>query len=87
MHSKENAASDSPRCVTVWLMTSNGNQVSVLDPTSTLANELRTRWPAFALVRPVVGLPGLEPGTSSLSGIFAGCVQAGRADMASSQGW
>jgi len=26
----------------------------------------------------VVGLPGLEPGTSSLSGIFAGCVQAGR---------
>jgi hypothetical protein len=25
----------------------------------------------------VVGLPGLEPGTSSLSGIFAGCVQAG----------
>jgi len=27
----------------------------------------------------VVGLPGLEPGTSSLSGIFAGCVQAARA--------
>jgi hypothetical protein len=27
----------------------------------------------------VVGLPGLEPGTSSLSGIFAGCVHAARA--------
>jgi hypothetical protein len=27
----------------------------------------------------LVGLPGLEPGTSSLSGIFAGCVQAARA--------
>jgi hypothetical protein len=25
----------------------------------------------------VVGLPGLEPGTSSLSGIFVGCVLAG----------
>jgi hypothetical protein len=31
------------------------------------------------LRRLVVGLPGLEPGTSSLSGIFAGCVHAGRA--------
>ena len=27
----------------------------------------------------LVGLPGLEPGTSSLSGIFAGCVLAARA--------
>jgi hypothetical protein len=27
----------------------------------------------------LVGLPGLEPGTSSLSGTFAGCVQAARA--------
>jgi hypothetical protein len=26
----------------------------------------------------IVGLAGLEPGTSSLSGIFAGCVQAAR---------
>jgi hypothetical protein len=31
------------------------------------------------LRRWVVGLPGLEPGTSSLSGTFAGCVHAGRA--------
>jgi hypothetical protein len=28
------------------------------------------------LRRWLVGLPGLEPGTSSLSGIFAGCVHA-----------
>jgi hypothetical protein len=31
------------------------------------------------LRRWVVGLPGLEPGTSSLSGTFAGCVHPGRA--------
>jgi hypothetical protein len=43
------------------------NQVSVLDPTPTLADELRTRWLAFALVRPVVGLGGLGPPPSSLS--------------------
>jgi hypothetical protein len=30
------------------------------------------------LRRWLVGLPGLEPGTSSLSGMFAGCVQAAR---------
>ena len=34
------------------------------------------------LRRWVVGLPGLEPGTSSLSGIFAGCVQAARREAA-----
>ena len=35
-----------------------------------------------------MGLPGLEPGTSSLSGTFAGCVHAARARGASSTvGW
>jgi hypothetical protein len=35
---------------------------------------------AFPQVKPsVVGLAGLEPAASSLSGIFAGCVQAARA--------
>jgi hypothetical protein len=35
---------------------------------------------AFPLVRDLWwSLPGLEPGTSSLSGIVAGCVQAARA--------
>jgi len=32
----------------------------------------------------LVGLPGLEPGTSSLSGMFAGCVHAGERDTACS---
>jgi hypothetical protein len=36
----------------------------------------------------VVGLAGLEPAASSLSGIFAGCVLAGLASTTSSTvGW
>jgi hypothetical protein len=42
--------------------------------------QLAAERPAFRLVRGrFVGLAGLEPAASSLSGIFAGCVHAGSA--------
>jgi hypothetical protein len=50
-----------------WPMTRSGNQVRVLNPNTPRSLRRRTRQPAFLLVRVAVGLPGLEPGTSSLS--------------------
>jgi hypothetical protein len=49
----------------VRLMTRSGNQVRVLDPAPTPANELRACWPAFPLVR-----AGGGPGRTRTSGLI-----------------
>jgi hypothetical protein len=64
---------ESPPTVTrsdLWIMTMDGNQVRVLNSGSVPPSGLRERRSVFVLVTSIVGLPGLEPGTSSLSAIF-----------------
>jgi hypothetical protein len=68
--SRQTVRSDSSRtgsCSDVWLMTRNGNQVRALALVYASANRCRHDDQRFRCSSVGVGLPGLEPGTSSSS--------------------